>query len=151
MRLLAALFILSFIPAARAELPAVWVTSGFFSKHLTRDSAFIQEGGRYRESNAGIGVEVGPVYAGTFRNSMDRRSRYLAYAWRPLEAGTIAAGVALGVMDGYRIREGGFFPIAVPHLSASFGRVGANLVLVPKVGDLDALVALQFKFRLTVE
>jgi len=137
---------LSFMPDSRAE--GVWLTSGLFSKHLTHDSDYYRENGHYRENHIGGGVEIGNFYAGTFKNSIDKRSRYLTYAWRPLRYGYLRAGVAAGVLDGYTVNNGGFFPVAIPHVSAEYKRFGANVILIPKFKDVDALIAVQFKVRL---
>lgn len=146
-RILVIAIALTFMPT-KARSEGVWITSLLVSKHLTHDTDYYREHGRYRESHAGIGAEIGNVYFGVFRNSIDKRSRYLTYAWRPVEYGYAKAGLAFGVLDGYSVNNGGIFPVAIPHVAVEYKRIGVNVVLIPKLRDVDALIAVQFKVRL---
>jgi hypothetical protein len=61
----------------------------------------------------------------------------------------VRAGVIVGAFDGYpRMRDGGWFPAALPAASIEYGRLGVNLTIVPTYKDrLNGAVALQFKLR----
>jgi hypothetical protein len=55
-----------------------------------------------------------------------------------------------GVLDGYpRMEGGGTFLAAVPTISGEYGRVGANLIIVPTIQDrLYGGISLQLKLKL---
>ena len=68
----------------RRPIQQVWLNPGFFSWHFNRSLDL-------REDNWGVGVEAAfapehAVMAGSFINSDDDRSNYVAYLWRPLPA-----------------------------------------------------------------
>jgi hypothetical protein len=140
-------------PARSEQLsPQVWLNAGSYSRHFDRDRNF-------REDNVGLGAELWfdskhAAMAGTFINSDRVRSDYLAYQWRPLQWQPVAglklgAGITLGAFDGYpRYRNGGWFPAALPVVSAEYLRVGVNLFVVPTIRDrLDGALVLQLKLR----
>jgi hypothetical protein len=135
--------------AAHAGEPVqVWIDPGFFSYHLKE--------GDYRQDNygVGVGVFVAPEHGflvGTFFNSNDERSHYVAYHWRPWgwnPAGVnVRAGLAFGFMDGYsNTNNGHWFPVVLPALSAEYGHLGANLIFAPHPRNGTAL-ALQLRLR----
>jgi hypothetical protein len=144
---LAGLLACSF-PARAQEPVQVWIDPGFFSYHF-------QEG-NYRQDNYGfgVGVFVAPEHgflAGTFFNSNDERSRYVAYHWRPWGWNpggvSVRAGLAFGFIDGYSNTNDGFwFPIVLPALSAEYGHFGVNFLIAPHPHNGTA-VALQFRLR----
>lgn len=136
--------------AALAETQ-IWLNPGIYSLHFDRDKEL-------RDDNIGFGVEVigAPEHAfaaGTFINSNRERSRYGAYAWRPLqwEAGTadIFAGLVLGAFDGYpNHRDGGWFLAPLPLLAIEGRRLGVNLSLIPTIRNrLDGALSIQLKLR----
>jgi hypothetical protein len=134
---------------ARAQEPVqVWLDPGFFSYHFKE--------GNYRQDNYGfgVGVFVAPEHgflAGTFFNSNDERSRYVAYHWRPWgwnRAGvSVRAGLAMGLIDGYsNTNDGHWFPVILPTLTAEYGYFGANLSIAPHPHNGTA-IALQLRLR----
>ena len=133
------------------ESPQVWLNAGTLSYHFDRSEDF-------REDNIGFGAGVWlaerhAAMAGTFINSDGARSHYAAYQWRPLRwhAGDVwfGAGLTVGGFDGYpRYRDGAWFPAVLPALSIEWGRIGANLYIVPTIPDrLDGALSLQLKLR----
>lgn len=135
------------LPAAAGELPEVWFTPGLLSHHFQQDRGF-------REVNYGPGAEVvldtrHDLLAGGYRNSDDDHSHYAALYWHPLQWGPVGAGVVVGAFDGYRaMRDGGWFPAALPMVSLRYGRVGVNLTAIPSIGErLHGALAAQFVFR----
>jgi hypothetical protein len=134
--------------AAGDEYPRVWLNPGFFTHHF--------RSGDFRQDNYGPGVELNlsprdTVLAGSFINSDHERSRYAGYYWRPWrrEAGPVqfSAGVVVALIDGYSsTNDGGWFPAALPVLSAEYGIVGANLSFLPHPKN-GAAIALQLKLR----
>lgn len=132
--------------------PQVWVNPGIYSLHFDR-------GKDLREDNIGLGVELvmapeHSVSAGTFINSNRARSRYAAYAWRPLrwELGSVdvALGVVAGAFDGYpNYRDSGWFVAPLPLLAVEGRRLGVNLSVIPTIRDrLDGAIAVQLKLRI---
>jgi hypothetical protein len=131
--------------------PQVWVNPGIYSLHFDRDKDL-------RDDNIGLGVELvmAPEHAasaGTFINSNRARSRYLAYAWRPLRwelrGVDVALGVVAGAFDGYpNYRDGGWFVAPLPLLAVEGRRLGVNLSVIPTIRDrLDGALAIQLKLR----
>ena len=140
---------------ARAAEPGfqtqVWLNPGFYSYHFDRDK-------NLRENNIGLGVEVllAPdhgLMGGTFMNSLDERSYYAAYQWRPLHwrpAGVqVSAGVAVALIDGYpTYKDGGWFLSLLPVLSIEGRRIGINFSIIPTLKDrVDGAIAVQVKLR----
>jgi hypothetical protein len=134
--------------AAGDEYPRVWLNPGFFTHHFRT--------GDFRQDNYGPGVEVAlsernALLAGSFINSDHERSRYAGYYWRPWrwEAGPVqfSAGIVVALIDGYSsTNDGGWFPGALPVLSAEYGFLGANLAFIPHPRN-GAAIALQLKLR----
>ena len=145
-----------FAAGARAEeprdfSPQVWVTPGVYSYHFDRNKGL-------RDANPGLGVEVAwardhALLAGTYINSNDARSRYFAWAWRPLHARfaglEVGAGILGALIDGYAgYRDGGWYVAPLPVVSIEGRRFGVNLSLIPTLpGRVDGALALQFKLR----
>ncbi len=131
--------------------PQVWLNPGIYSLHFERDKDL-------RDDNIGLGVELvlapeHAVSAGTFINSNRERSRYAAYAWRPLRwrpgGVDVAVGVVAGAFDGYpNYRDGGWFLAPLPLLAVEGRRLGANLSVIPTIRDrLNGAIAIQLKLR----
>jgi hypothetical protein len=128
--------------------PKLWLNPGFFTHHF--------RSGDFRQDNYGPGLEVvfsprDTLLAGSFINSDSERSHYAGYYWRPWhrQAGPVhlSAGLVVGLMDGYSsTNDGGWFPFALPAVSAEYGIVGANLAFLPHPKN-GAAVALQLKLR----
>jgi hypothetical protein len=151
-RLLSLALLLVAAPSALGagdEYPRVWLNPGFFTHHFRR--------GDFRGDNYGLGVEVAfsarhAGLAGSFINSDRERSRYAGYHWRPWhrQAGPVhfSAGLVVGLVDGYSsTNDGGWFPAALPVVSAEYGIAGANLAFIPHPKN-GAALALQLKLRI---
>lgn len=124
-----------------------WVNLGGMSQHFENAS-------RFNQQNFGFGIEyqVDPrryLVLGGYHNSVRKETRYVGGAWMPLAVGPVKLGVIAGVADGYpKMRNGGFFPIALPVVSVETKHVGANFVIMPSVADkVSGCVALQLKYR----
>jgi len=143
---------------ARAQAPAapferqIWLSPGVYARHFDRDKGL-------RDANPGLGLEVAwapdhAALAGTYINSNDARTRYAAYAWRPLHARVagldLGAGIIVSALDGYpKYRNGGWFVAPLPLVSLEGRRFGVNLSVVPTLpGRTDGALAFQFKLRL---
>ena len=134
--------------ATPATFAGVWVNPGFYSHHFDQNK-------NLQNHNLGFGVEVNlsPVYsltAGVFDNSDRATSRYVGAYVMPFQMGALKAGAAVGMFDGYpKMRNGGWFPAAVPTLAIEGPRLGLNISFVPKVADkLNSAVSFQFKFNI---
>ena len=146
-----ALSVLLFAIEAKGEAK-VWLNPGLYSLHFDRDKDL-------RDDNLGFGVEavLAPQHAlgaGTFINSNRERSRYVAYAWRPLRWNIggvdFLGGVIVGAFDGYpRYRDGGWFVAPLPLLAVEGRRLGVNLSVIPTIRDrLNGAIAVQLKLRI---
>ena len=149
-RIAAVLFAAVVAIDAQAE-PSLWLNPGVYSLHFDRSKDL-------RDDNVGLGAELlmapdHALSAGTFINSNRARSRYVAYAWRPLhwEFGglDVAAGVVAGAFDGYPgYRGGAWFIAPLPLLAIEGRRLGANLSVIPTLRNrLDGAIAVQVKIR----
>lgn len=129
-------------------LRQVWVNPGFYSYHFDRDKDL-------NDSNPGIGVEyrystVASVTAGRFYNSDRRYSNYAGLQYQPFALGKLRLGVVVAAFDGYpKMRDGGWFPAAIPMASYEYQRVGLNIGFVPNYKD-RLYGALSFQLRLKV-
>lgn len=104
--------------------------------------------------NPGLGIERAisenlRLAGGAYVNSYRRTSVYAAAAWLPLRVLGARSGITGGAVSGYPYYEGGVGPFAAALVAFEGARVGANLVLLPRVGDKShGAVALQLKVRL---
>jgi hypothetical protein len=80
--------------------------------------------------------------AGVYSNSIGNLSKYAFAGWRPLQIDAIKLGVIVGVVDGYRMNNGGAAPMAA--LVASYKHI--NLTLIPGTPKNVAALALSFTF-----
>lgn len=132
---------------------STWLQLGGISHHLDRSRNF-------NEKNWGIGIEhklskdnpiaIGDdssISVGQYRNSIDKTSHYLLYNWKPLHLGPVSVGVMAGAVDGYHLNKGGPIPLVLPVASIEGRHVGANFMCVPKMKDISAVCAVQFKVR----
>jgi hypothetical protein len=125
-----------------------WVSTGFETWHF--DSGLGLNG-----HNPGWGIDYRfattvSITAGKFFNSDLQDSNYLGASWHPLSAGPFRFGMFAGLLDGYpRMSQGRPFLAAVPAISAEYGRIGANLIIVPTIQDrLYGGLSLQLKLKL---
>ena len=86
-------------------------------------------------------------------DSISLHPSYGNYQWRALHwqlSGIdVNAGIPVAAFDGYpRMRDGGWFVVPLPLLSIEGRYLGANLTVVPTIGDrLHGAIAVQFKLR----
>jgi hypothetical protein len=145
-------FLLSFSSigamAADEKSGEIWVNAGSISHHFNRNYDF-------NERNWGLGAEYKfdarrSVFAGTYRNSMWRTTRYAGLSYTPFQIGQARIGMIGGVADGYReMNDGGFFPMISPVLSIEGKRFGMNFIVIPSiVSNVSSALALQVKIRI---
>jgi hypothetical protein len=143
--LLIALAVVAAAPAAWAD---VWVNPGFYSHHFDKSKDL-------NNNNHGFGVEatISKTYsltAGVFENSNRATSHYIGAYVMPFQMGAFKAGAAVGAFDGYpKMREGGWFPAAIPTMAFEGHRVGLNISYTPKIGDkVSSALSFQVKFNI---
>ena len=152
--LLSALMLMPFLTAHAAE-PQWWANVNLASQHFGEEDEYLNEGESFTEFNPGLGVEVQwqprhAVAAGFFRNSVDEDSVYALYQYTPLALGRhVLVGGMVGGVTGYPgYNDGGVAPAAGVVAKIEGERVGANLVLLPRIaGKIPATVGLQVKLR----
>ncbi|MEY2678220.1 MAG: hypothetical protein RLZ00_912 [Pseudomonadota bacterium] len=125
----------------------VWISPGFYSHHFDKSK-------NLNNNNHGLGVEVSvsKIYsltAGVFENSDRETSHYIGAYLMPFQTGALKAGVAVGAFDGYpQMRNGAWFPAAVPTMAIEGSRIGLNVSFIPKIGDnVHSVLAFQLKFN----
>lgn len=131
--------------APRSEF---WLDTGFVTAHFDSDKDL-------NGANKGLGAEYrfnGATAAtvGRFYNSDRRWSNYAGVIWQPYALGPVRVGLAVAAFNGYpNMRDGGWFPAAIPTLTYEYHRVGLNIGIVPSYKDrLYGGVSFQLKFRL---
>ncbi len=129
-------------------LKELWLSTGFETWHF-------DSGPDLNGHNPGWGIDYRfsttlSVTGGKFFNSDRHDSNYLGLSWQPLAAGPFRLGMFGGLLDGYpRMQGGGTFLAAVPVISAEYGRIGANLIIVPTIQDrIYGGISLQLKLKL---
>lgn len=137
MRAILAAALLAFAAPALAQT----LLTGFISRHSTCC---------HRESNPGVGLrwddgDLAGWAVGTYVNSFDRRSWYLAREWTTGE-GPVRFGVLLGLATGYRLAVA---PMTIPEVVFRSGQfelalMGQPLRNVPG----GAVLALQGRWAL---
>ena len=154
--LLATLTLFMTSMAARADtfdviesqpLKQVWLNAGFYSYHFDRDKGL-------NDSNPGLGAEyrfstVASATVGRFYNSDRQYSNYVGVYYQPFRIGPVRLGAVVGAFDGYpNMRDGGWFPAAIPTASVEYKSVGVNLAVVPKYKDrLYGALSIQLKLK----
>jgi hypothetical protein len=131
-------------PKSRNEL---WLNPGMVSYHFDKDNG-------YNNKNFGFGAEyvfssVASLTGGGFKNSDHEHSNYLGIYYHPVTISFLKVGFVAGGLSGYpATNNGGWFPALIPTISAESGWVGANLLLIPSVGDkVHGAISLQLKFK----
>jgi len=129
-------------------LNEIWLSTGFKTWHF--DNGLGLNG-----HNPGWGIDYRfsttvSATGGRFFNSDRYDSSYLGLSWHPLTAGAFRFGMFAGLLDGYpRMEDGGTFLATVPAVSVEYGRVGANLIIIPTIQDrLYGGISLQLKLKL---
>jgi hypothetical protein len=125
-----------------------WLDTGFATAHFDSDKDL-------NGANKGLGVEYRfsgtmAATAGRFYNSDRQWSNYAGLIWQPYALGPVRLGLAVAAFDGYpHMREGGWFPAAIPTLTYEYQRVGLNVGIIPTYKDrLYGGVSVQIKFNL---
>jgi hypothetical protein len=125
-----------------------WIDSGFATYHFDRDKDL-------NGANWGLGAEYrfsGTMAAtvGRFYNSDRDYSNYAGVIWQPYALGPVRVGAAIAAFNGYpHMRDGGWFPAAVPTLTYEYQRVGVNVGIIPSYKDrLYGGISVQLKIKL---
>lgn len=125
-----------------------WIDSGFATWHFNQNKNL--NGG-----NRGLGVEYRfadtmALAAGRFVNSDRAYSNYAGVIWQPWTIGPVRVGAAIAGFNGYpKMRDGGWFPAAIPTLSYEYKRVGLNVGIIPSYKDrLYGGISVQLKLKL---
>ena len=125
----------------------VWVNPGMVSYHF-------QTNQNLNGGNWGAGVEyrfntVASLTAGRFYNSDRAHSNYAGMYYQPIAIGPIKIGAVIGGFNGYSsTNNGGWFPALLPALTWEGDWVGANVFVIPTVGDrVHGAISLQLKLK----
>ena len=131
-------------PDHRSEL---WLNAGMYSYHYDKSQNF-------NNNNIGFGAEyrfssVASATVGGFKNSDSTHSNYAGIYWQPIALGPVNIGIVGGGFNGYSsTNNGGWFPAVFPAITIEGKWVGANMFLIPTVGDrVHGAVSLQLKFK----
>lgn len=132
-------------PKSKSE---IWVNPGMYSEHFQKNQ-------NLNGNNWGLGLEyrfstVASATIGNFKNSDNDHSNYIGVYYQPIAVGPVRLGLIGGGFNGYQSsNNGGWFPAILPALTVEEGRLGANLFLIPTVGDrIHGAISLQIKFKL---
>jgi len=127
---------------------ALWLNAGMYSYHFAKDHG-------YNNNNIGFGGEytfstVASATVGGFKNSDSSHTNYAGIYYHPISAGFLKLGFVGGVMNGYSTaNDGNYFPALIPTISAESEWIGANLFLIPSVGDkVHSAISLQLKLKI---
>lgn len=129
------------------RISELWLNPGFYSCHFQKNKGL-------NNSNFGLGGEyrysaVSSVTLGIFNNSGRQTSRYVGLYWQPLTFGTVRFGAVVTAIDGYSMRNGGWFIAALPAASIEHKRIGVNLFYIPSYKDeISGSLSLQLKLRM---
>lgn len=131
-----------------APASALWIDSGFATWHFNQNKNL--NGG-----NRGLGLEYQfsstmAAAAGRFVNSDRAYSDYAGVIWQPWAIGPVRIGAAIAAFNGYpKMRDGGWFPAAIPTLTWEYERVGVNVGIIPSYKDrLYGGISVQLKLKL---
>ena len=137
---------ISIVPAEPKS--QLWINPGMASYHFQQDKNF-------NNGNWGAGLEyrfntVASVTAGRFYNSDRAYSNYAGVYYQPIAIGPIKIGAVIGGFNGYpTTNNGGWFAAALPALTWEGDWVGANVFVIPTVGDrVHGAISLQIKLKL---
>ncbi len=131
-------------PEARSQ---VWINPGFVSYHFDQNKNLNNgnwgAGGEYRFST------VASATIGRFYNSNREYSNYAGIYYQPIAIGPIKFGAVLGGFNGYpQTNSGGWFAAALPAFTWEGDRVGANVFIVPTIGDrVNGAISVQLKLK----
>jgi len=132
-------------PEHKSEL---WINPGMASYHFQQDK-------NLNGANWGAGLEyrfntVASVTAGRFYNSDRHYSNYAGAYYQPIALGPIKIGAVIGGFNGYpQTNHGGWFVAALPALTWEGDWVGANVFVIPTIGDrVHGAISLQLKLKI---
>jgi hypothetical protein len=132
-------------PQTKSQL---WINPGMASYHFQQDK-------NLNNGNWGAGLEyrfntVASLTAGRFYNSDRQYSNYAGVYYQPVAIGPIKIGAVIGGFNGYpTTNNGGWFAAALPALTWEGEWVGANVFLIPTVGDrVHGAISLQLKLKI---
>jgi hypothetical protein len=132
-------------PETRSQL---WVNPGMVSYHFQQDKNF-------NNGNWGAGLEyrfntVASLTAGRFYNSDRAYSNYAGIYYQPIAIGPIKVGAVIGGFNGYpTTNNGGWFAAALPALTWEGDLIGANVFVIPTIGDrVHGAISLQVKLKI---
>lgn len=132
-------------PQSQSKL---WINPGMVSYHFQQDQ-------NLNNGNWGAGLEyrfntVASVTAGRFYNSDREYSNYAGVYYQPIAIGPIKLGAVIGGFNGYpTTNNGGWFAAAIPALTWEGDWVGANVFVIPTIGDqVHGALSLQLKFKI---
>ena len=111
-----------------------------------------QSGDRYgkpwNEETNGVKLALDNGFTvGTMKNSHFKQSSFVGYTYRPLEVGSVSAGVIVGLVSGYNSKE---MPTKAPLLGAATIKWQATekyhveVIAVPTVGKSSGFVSVGF-------
>ena len=131
-------------PEARNQ---VWINPGFVSYHFDQSK-------NLNNGNWGAGAEyrfstVASATLGRFYNSNRAYSNYAGIYYQPIAIGPIKLGAVVGGFNGYpQTNNGGWFAAALPALTWEGDRVGANVFIIPTMGDrVNGAISAQLKLK----
>ena len=126
----------------------LWINPGMATYHFQQDRNF-------NGANWGTGLEyrfntVASITAGRFYNSDRDYSNYAGVYYQPIALGPIKIGAVIGGFSGYpAANNGGWFPAALPALTWEGDIVGANVFVIPTIGDrVHGGISMQLKFKI---
>ncbi|WP_255537799.1 hypothetical protein [Polynucleobacter sp. AM-25C3] len=92
---------------------------------------------------------IASLTAGRFYNSDRAYSNYAGVYYQPIAIGPIKVGAVIGGFNGYpNTNNGGWFAAALPALTWEGDWVGANVFLIPTIGDrVHGAISLQVKLK----
>ena len=132
-------------PEIKSQL---WINLGMISYHFQQDKNFNNgnwcAGLEYRFNTAAS------LTAGCFYNSDRQYSNYAGVYYQPLAIGPIKVGVVIGGFNGYpQTNDGDWFAAALTALTWEGEWVGANIFVIPAIGDrMHAAISLQLKLKI---
>ncbi len=134
--------------AQNVEKPSLWVNLGGFSWHF-------EDRADFNQTHPALGFEYRindewAILGGRYKNSVNKKTRYLGAAYTPWSWQDFRFGVAIGAADGYpSLNKGKWFSMLTPVMSYEKGRFGVNLVIIPTISEsVKGALAVQFKFQL---
>lgn len=134
---------------ARAAGANLTLMSGFLSEH-PGSGVSKTTGKPYRQNNIGLGIRIdeGPLYGmmfGTYRNSHDKQSLYIAKEWKTGRVGPFQLGLVAGGATGYKSIV---MPIVAPEFIVNMWRTELVLLAQPiALGGNDPMVAVQLRWK----